>query len=62
MVFTILACWVASGIVFGFAALKPVLVSEGVYHDHCTEEELREGVDLCLQQDLRYVHVPLNEN
>jgi hypothetical protein len=32
----VLACWSASGIVFGFAALKPVLVEEGVYHGHCT--------------------------
>ncbi|KAJ5771814.1 Major facilitator superfamily domain general substrate transporter [Penicillium odoratum] len=52
VIFTILACWVASGIVFGFAALKPVLIEEGVYHDLCTEEELRDGVELCKQQDL----------
>ncbi|KAJ5652742.1 Major facilitator superfamily domain general substrate transporter [Penicillium longicatenatum] len=50
--FTIFACWVASGIVFGFAALKPVLVEEGVYHDQCTEDELRDGIELCKQQDL----------
>ncbi|KAJ5548421.1 hypothetical protein N7513_005655 [Penicillium frequentans] len=53
VIFTIFACWLASGIVFGFAALKPVLVEEGVYHDQCTEEELKDGVDLCKQQDLR---------
>ncbi|KAF9883928.1 hypothetical protein FE257_002671 [Aspergillus nanangensis] len=40
-------------IVFGFAALKPVLVEEGVYHDLCTEEELQNGVELCHAQDLR---------
>ncbi|KAJ5219677.1 hypothetical protein N7468_008881 [Penicillium chermesinum] len=50
---TVLACWLASGIVFGFAALKPVLVAEGVYHDLCTEDELQKGVELCSQQDLR---------
>ena len=50
---TVLACWVASGIVFGFAALKPVLVAEGVYHNKCTEQELREGIELCAQQDLQ---------
>lgn len=55
VIFTILACWTASGIVFGFAALKPVLIEEGVYHNLCTEDELREGVDLCKQQDLKYV-------
>ncbi|KAJ5116733.1 Major facilitator superfamily domain general substrate transporter [Penicillium angulare] len=55
VVFTIFACWVASGIVFGFAALKPVLIEDGVYHDKngCTEDELRDGVELCKQQDLR---------
>ncbi|KAF7130887.1 hypothetical protein CNMCM5793_003757 [Aspergillus hiratsukae] len=50
---TILACWFASGIVFGFAALKPVLIDQGVYRDLCTEEELRDGVDVCFEQDLR---------
>lgn len=30
VVTAILACWLSSGIVFGFAALKPVLVAEGV--------------------------------
>lgn len=50
-----LACWLASGIVFGFAALKPVLVAEGVYHDLCTEEELEEGLALCAKQDMKYV-------
>ncbi|EAW13423.1 putative MFS transporter [Aspergillus clavatus NRRL 1] len=50
---TILACWFASGIVFGFAALKPVLVEEGVYRDLCTDEELADGVELCHQQDLQ---------
>ncbi|KAJ5594630.1 Major facilitator superfamily domain general substrate transporter [Penicillium hispanicum] len=53
VIFTILACWAASGIVFGFAALKPVLVEEGVFHERCTEDELREGVELCSQQDLK---------
>ena len=38
----VLACWFASGIVFGFAALKPILIKEGVYRDLCTQEELDE--------------------
>ncbi|KAI9933495.1 hypothetical protein AWENTII_002440 [Aspergillus wentii] len=50
---TIFACWFASGIVFGFAALKPVLVSEGVYRELCTDEELQDNVDVCYKQDLR---------
>ncbi|KZN89933.1 hypothetical protein EN45_000390 [Penicillium chrysogenum] len=53
VVVTVLACWSASGIVFGFAALKPVLVEEGVYHGHCTPAEIDEGLELCSQQDLR---------
>lgn len=52
---TVLACWSASGIVFGFAALKPVLVEEGVYRERCTPAEIEEGLELCSQQDLRYV-------
>ncbi|KAF2123443.1 MFS general substrate transporter [Dothidotthia symphoricarpi CBS 119687] len=50
---TVLACWFASGIVFGFAALKPILVKEGVYRDLCTLEELDENVEVCFDQDLR---------
>ncbi|KAK7182986.1 hypothetical protein DPSP01_006063 [Paraphaeosphaeria sporulosa] len=50
---TVLACWFASGIVFGFAALKPILIQEGVYQDLCTPEELKRGVEVCFEQDLR---------
>ncbi|KAF1994549.1 MFS general substrate transporter [Amniculicola lignicola CBS 123094] len=50
---TVLACWFASGIVFGFAALKPILINEGVYHDMCTQDELDAGVEVCIGQDLR---------
>ncbi|RAK96983.1 putative MFS transporter [Aspergillus ibericus CBS 121593] len=53
VVVTILACWFAAGVVFGFAALKPVLVAEGVYRELCTEEELHNGVEVCAEQDLR---------
>ncbi|KAL4975954.1 major facilitator superfamily domain-containing protein [Aspergillus desertorum] len=40
-------CFLAAGIVFGFAAIKPVFVREGVYHDFCSEEE-----DICYRQEL----------
>ncbi|KAK5683113.1 hypothetical protein LTS10_004644 [Elasticomyces elasticus] len=50
---TVLACWLASGLVFGYAALKPVLISEGVYRKLCTPEEIRENVEVCYEQDLR---------
>lgn len=49
----VLACWFASGIVFGFAALKPILIKEGVYRNLCTQEELDENVEVCYEQDLR---------
>jgi MFS family permease len=50
---TVLACWFASGIVFGFAALKPILIKEGVFRELCTPEELAADVEVCLSQDLR---------
>lgn len=51
----VLYCLLAAGPVFGFAALKPVLVSEGVYRDQCTQEELDEGEGgyTCYNQELR---------
>ncbi|KAH8892333.1 MFS general substrate transporter [Thozetella sp. PMI_491] len=36
--FAVLVCCLASGIVFGYAALKPVLVAEGVFHKSCQLE------------------------
>ena len=51
--FTILACWLASGIVFGFAALKPVLIDQGVYRELCSAIELEDDVEVCYEQDLR---------
>lgn len=51
---TVLACCFASGVVFGFAAFKPVMIAEGVFRNMCTEDELQKGVDLCEKQDLRY--------
>ena len=51
--FTVLACWLASGIVFGFAALKSVLIRQGIYRELCTAKELQAGVEVCYKQDLR---------
>ncbi|GAB0135408.1 hypothetical protein EsDP_00003748 [Epichloe bromicola] len=31
----VVSCWLCAGIVFGFAALKPILVREGLYSDVC---------------------------
>lgn len=41
-------CLFAAGPVFGFAALKPVLISEGVYSDICPADE-----PLCVERDLK---------
>lgn len=56
--FTVLSCWLASGLLFGFAALKPVLIDQGVYREHCTLQEVEDDVELCYKQDLRYARHP----
>lgn len=53
VIVTVLACWFASGIVFGFAALKPILIKESVFRDLCSPEEIDAGVEVCFEQDLR---------
>jgi hypothetical protein len=50
----VLSCALASGIVFGFAALKSVLIEEEVYRESCTKEELVDNARVCYMQDLRY--------
>lgn len=46
-------CLFAAGIVFGYAAIKPVLIAEGVYKNYCTKHELEEGTSPCYQQEIR---------
>lgn len=46
-------CLLAAGVVFGFAAFKPVLVEEGVYHETCTQDEHDRGEWVCYEQELR---------
>ena len=46
-------CLFAAGVVFGYAAIKPVLIEEGAYKGLCTEEELEKGISPCYQQELR---------
>lgn len=48
-------CFLAAGIVFGFAALKPILIRENAYRDLCSKEELDEDVLVCDGQEIRYV-------
>ena len=42
---------------FGYAALKPVLVKEGVYRDLCADEDMSGiedgGLRTCYEQELR---------
>ncbi|KAI5810400.1 major facilitator superfamily domain-containing protein [Pyronema omphalodes] len=49
----VLYCLLAAGIIFGYAALKPILISEGVYRDKCTPEEIENGTRVCYQQGMR---------
>ncbi|RYP02221.1 hypothetical protein DL764_005901 [Monosporascus ibericus] len=47
----VISCMLASGITFGYAALKTILVDEKVYRDLCTKDELHEDVRICYLQD-----------
>ncbi|KAK8044406.1 MFS transporter [Apiospora rasikravindrae] len=52
--FAVFVCAVASGIVCGFAALKPVLIAEGVYSDLCPADWGHHGSgEPCAAQDMR---------
>ncbi|OAL74365.1 hypothetical protein A7D00_2398 [Trichophyton violaceum] len=43
----------STGIIFGYAALKPILINEGVYSYLCTEDEAVPGMRACYKQELR---------
>jgi MFS family permease len=49
----IIYCLFAAGIVFGYAAIKPVLIDEGVFKGLCTAEEVEKGISPCYQQEIR---------
>ncbi|KAK3726147.1 hypothetical protein LTR37_000295 [Vermiconidia calcicola] len=49
----VIYCLLGAGIVFGFAAFKPILIEQGVYRERCTRKELEEGVWVCYEQELR---------
>ena len=34
-------------------ALKPILISEGIYRSYCTQKEIDTGVRICVGQELR---------
>ncbi|KAL3479057.1 major facilitator superfamily domain-containing protein [Aspergillus californicus] len=44
----VIYCFFAAGVVFGFAAIKPILIREGVYANFCPGEEIA-----CYGQELR---------
>ena len=49
----VIYCLLAAGIVFGYAAIKPVLIDEGVFSHLCTPDELEKGISPCYGQELR---------
>lgn len=49
----IVYCLLAAGVVFGYAAIKPILLDEGVYRNYCTKQELEDGVNPCYKQEIR---------
>jgi Sec-independent protein secretion pathway component TatC len=49
----VIYCLFAAGVVFGYAAIKPVLIDEGVYRDRCTKQELKDEVNVCYEQEIR---------
>lgn len=62
--FAIIACCFAAGIVWGFAALKPILIDRGVYHELCATTDTSypdssiitssdDDLIPCAEQDLR---------
>jgi hypothetical protein len=55
VIVAVIYCLLAAGIVFGYAALKPVLILENVYRDRCTEKELKRNARVCYQQELQWV-------
>ncbi|EHY57248.1 Protein FMP42 [Exophiala dermatitidis] len=53
VVIAIIYCLFAAGVVFGYAAIKPVLIDEGVFINLCTPEEVEKHVSPCFQQEIR---------
>jgi hypothetical protein len=48
VIVAVIYCFFAAGTVFGFAAIKPVFIREGVYSGFCSGEE-----DVCYGQELQ---------
>ena len=50
----VIYCLFSSGIVFGYAALKPVLIREGVYGEYCSSRGSVHREKTCYEQEIRY--------
>lgn len=51
-------CLVAAGPIFGFAALKPILISEGIYSERCDVGSVRnDAFDYLSQKFVLYVNI-----
>ena len=46
-------CLFGAGVVFGYAAIKPVLIKEGVYGEFCIAVESKDSEGTCYEQELR---------
>ena len=57
IVLAIIYCLFSAGVVFGYAALKPVLVKEGVYREYCDDAKEwilgNGGGGTCYEQEIR---------
>lgn len=51
--FAVVYCFLAAGVVFGFAALKPVLLQEDVYRELCSPGEVEDNVSVCAGQEIQ---------
>lgn len=51
----VIYCLFAAGVVFGYAAIKPVLVQEGVYSQFCEKDEFMSSElgRTCYEQEIR---------
>ncbi|KAL8795847.1 MAG: hypothetical protein Q9195_001727 [Heterodermia aff. obscurata] len=50
----VIYCLFSAGVVFGYAAIKPVFVKEGVYGDYCSSDVAVESERVCYEQEIRY--------
>lgn len=58
--FAVIYCLFSAGVVFGYAALKPVLIKEGVYSQYCEREEVMAMGGTCYEQEIRSVLSPID--